>query len=75
MAENTNQHYLPEEDRLIKEMSLQGIANWVIAKKLGRTEMTIYYRRRLLKVPCGPTPTSRKYQRMKDAHQNPILNA
>ena len=75
MAKNSNQHYLPEEDLLIKEMSLQGVANWVIAEKLGRTENTIYYRRRLLKVPCGPTPNSRKYQRMKDALQSPVHNA
>tara|TARA_X000000950_G_scaffold214572_1_gene258125 strand:+ start:429 stop:656 length:228 start_codon:yes stop_codon:yes gene_type:complete len=69
MAKNTNQHYLPEEDDLIKEMSKQGYANWVIADRLGRTELTIYFRRRLLKVPCGPCPTTKKYQRMKDMRQ------
>ena len=75
MARNTNQHYLPEEDELIKQMSKQGYANWVIADRLGRTELTIYFRRRLLKVPCGSCPTTKKYQRMKAMRQTNDTNA
>jgi TfoX/Sxy family transcriptional regulator of competence genes len=70
MPHNNNQHYLPEEDSTIIRMVKEGCEPWVIAEKLGRTEVTLYYRRRLLGVSPGPWPHSRKYQRMKEARRN-----
>lgn len=66
MADNKYQHYLPEEDELIIRMVKEGYAPWVIAEQLGRTEVTLYYRRRKLGVPTGPWPRSKKYLRLKE---------
>ena len=66
MSDNKFQHYLPEEDETIIRMVKEGYAPWVIAEKLGRTETTLYYRRRKLGLPPGPWPRSKKYKRLKD---------
>jgi len=65
MTDNKYQHYLPEEDQLIVEMVKEGYAPWVIAEKLQRTEVSLYYRRRKLGVESGPWPLTQKYKRLK----------
>ena len=65
MTENKFQHYLPEEDEAIVKMVNEGKQPWEIAEALGRTEITLYYRRRKLGLAAGPWPKSRKYQRIK----------
>lgn len=71
MSSNKFQHYLPEEDEQIIQMVKDGYDPWVIADRLGRTEVTIYYRRRALGVSPGPWPKSKKYQRIKSLKLQP----
>ncbi len=66
MSDNKFQHYLPQEDDRLKQMVADGWNQWEIAEALGRTEVTIYYRRRKLGLPTGPWPLSVKYQRIKE---------
>ena len=65
MTDNKYQHYLPEEDQLITELVTAGNEPWVIADKLQRTEVSLYYRRKKLGLDSGPWPMTQKYKRLK----------